>query len=136
MSTATLTSPQSNETLLRRTFQINAVVTGLMGIGFVVAASPITGLIGLDQPWVVLAIGVGLIGFAGLLYRNAVGDTIRHAEALAIMVGDFAWVIASGIVILLGILNTTGNWATAIVADVVLAFAILEWIGIRRMMKR
>lgn len=135
MSNAAASTLQTKQNLLRWTFQVNGVTCTLMGILLAAGSAPIAERIGLDQRWAIAGIGLGLIGFAGLLFRNASGERYRHVEALAIMIGDFAWVIASGIVILLGILNTTGNWAAALVADVVLVFAILEWIGIRRMTK-
>ena len=46
---------------------------------------------------------------------------------------NIAWVVASLAVIAAGWLSAAGNWAVGLVADVVLIFAILQAVGLRRM---
>lgn len=133
MSTATVSAPRDSQLLLRRTLQANGVFCTLCGLILLADSKGIANAFGLDQPAAIIALGVALLVVAAAVFVNSARENISRLEAMVTVIGDFAWVIGSGIVILLGILNTTGNWAVAIVADVTLAFAILEWIGYRRM---
>lgn len=118
--------------MLRLALRGNGVFSLLSGTAFAVASTRISEVIGLEYPIILMAVGLGLIAFAGALFFNAARAEISRLEAAAAVVGDAAWVLGSGVVIALGVLTTTGNWAVAIVADVVLLFAILQYLGIRR----
>jgi hypothetical protein len=50
---------------------------------------------------------------------------------------DLAWVIASAGLIFANLVDftTAGKWAIAILADVVLVFAIVQFVGLRRLAK-
>ncbi|MGH7455699.1 MAG: hypothetical protein ACRENG_30365, partial [bacterium] len=61
---------------------------------------------------------------------------IKLQEAWLAVVLDAAWVIGSAILIFAGTLSTTGNWLVAIVADIVLLFAVLQFFGIRRLQQQ
>jgi hypothetical protein len=45
---------------------------------------------------------------------------------------DVSWLAGSILLLAAGVLNREGNWALLVVGDIVLAFAILQAIGIRR----
>jgi hypothetical protein len=45
---------------------------------------------------------------------------------------DLAWVIGSYPLLLIVPLSTGGKWVVGIVAEVVMIFAIAQWVGIRR----
>ena len=119
--------------MLRLALRGNGVFSILSGISFVALSGPISRAIGLEYPMIMVAIGLGLLIFAGALFFNAARSEISRLEAALAVAGDIAWVLGSGVIIALGILTTTGNWAVAIVADVVLLFAILQFIGLRRL---
>lgn len=129
---ATANRLRDNQALLRRALRANAAFSTLSGATFALASGPIASAIGLDYPVIILAIGVGLLIFAAGVFRNAARAEINRLETVVTIVGDFGWVLASGAIILLGYLNTTGNWAVAAIADVVLLFAILQWVGLRK----
>ncbi len=119
--------------LLRMSLLSNALFSTVSGVAFIVASGPIAAAIGLPYPGILVAIGVSLLLFAAGLFTNARRDNVNLTEARVAVALDFAWVVGSAVVIAAGVLNTTGNWAVAMVADLVLAFAILQYVGIRRM---
>lgn len=122
--------------LLRRSLQANAVFSGLSGLVLLFAAGPISSLLGINQRAILIAIGVGLVLYAAGLLRNAQRAVPDPKEASIAVAMDLAWVVGSGIVIALGILTAAGNWVVAIVADIVLLFAILQFVGIRRLRRQ
>ena len=48
---------------------------------------------------------------------------------------DLAWVIGSYPLLFVVPFSTTGKWIVGIVAEVVLLFALMQWLGIRRIRK-
>ncbi|GAB4151839.1 MAG: hypothetical protein Tsb009_27380 [Planctomycetaceae bacterium] len=119
--------------LLRVSLFSNAVFSSVSGVCFIAASGPLAALIGLEFPMILVAIGVSLVAFAAGLVLNAKRPTVNQREAWIAVVLDLAWVVGSVVVIFTGVLSTTGNWAVAIVADVVLVFAILQFRGLRKM---
>ena len=121
-----------SEQLLRTALKSNGVFSTVTGMAFIVAAGPIAERIGLDYPWLLMVIGASLLIFAFGLFRNAMAASVDLLEARIAVALDFAWVLGSVVVVALGVLSTTGNWGVAIVADIVLVFAIAQAIGVRR----
>lgn len=118
---------------LRRALLGNAVFSSVSGMVFFVGAQPVSDAIGLSRPWVLAVIGLSLLVFAAGLFRNARRVDVNQLEAKTAIGMDIAWVVGTGVILAAGVLNSTGNWAAAIVADVVLVFAILQWIGLRKL---
>jgi hypothetical protein len=71
--------------------------------------------------------------FALGLARNARRPVVNLVEARVAIALDALWVVGSAVLVLASLLNATGNWTAAILADVVLAFAICQFIGLRRL---
>ena len=63
--------PSDNTTFLRRSLQLDGAASGLTGALLVLAAPPISRLIGLSAPGIARAVGVGLLIFAVALLWNA-----------------------------------------------------------------
>ena len=80
----------------------------------------------------VSGIGVSLLVFAVGLLRNSSRLEVNQAEAWTAVAMDLAWVAGSVAVISTGALTVGGNWLVAVVADVVLLFAVLQVMGLRR----
>lgn len=127
----TLTKPSSQ--LLKKTLLANALFSDLCGFILLLGASTIAPLIGFNSPIILAVIGLGLMGYGAWLFLNARRAVPSLAQAQIAVAADVAWVIGAAVIILLGVLNTTGNWILAGVTDVVLCFAILQWVGIRRL---
>ncbi len=118
---------------LRLSLRANAIFSAVSGSGMLFAASTIAGLLGIEQTLLVRITGVNLLGFAGLLVWLASREVIKPSLAIAVVVADLLWVAGSAALLQAGVFSTTGNWLVAGVADVVLLFAILQYVGIRRM---
>jgi hypothetical protein len=129
---------QNPDSLLRRTLQANALFSGISGLAFTAAAQPIALFLGLDAPFVLVAIGVGLLLYALALWFNAGRHPLNRPFVWAAIIGDTAWVVGSYIILLTDWLPLTsaGWWAVAIVADLVAIFAVLQFYGLRQISKR
>ncbi len=122
--------------LLRRTLQANAAFSALSGIIAIAGAKTLSLLLGVNVSSLLIGMGVALLAYAAVLLLNARRENIKLQEAWLAVVLDAAWVIGSVILIFAGTLSTTGNWLVAVVADIVLIFAVLQFFGIRRLQQQ
>ena len=118
---------------LRRSLQLDGIASGLCGLLLVVAASPISAVIGLAEPGIARVVGALLVVYAAALLWNGERATVSRAEAVAAVVLNAGWVIGSAVVILAGSLTLIGNLAVAALAAAVLLFAVLEVVGLTRL---
>jgi hypothetical protein len=122
---------------LRRTLQGNALFSTASGLLFLFGREAVAALLGLSSAAasVIAVLSIGLFVWAGLTLWVSTRTPIQRYQVFAIIGGDLLWVIGS-ILLLLGgwlPLSTAGMWAVGIVADIVALFAILQFIGWRRM---
>ncbi len=120
----------SDSNLLKRALTANAIFSALSGAILLLASERLAQLLGTSVSLVPLG-AMLLIYAAGLLW-NARRENVSRMEAWIAVALDVAWVAGSAIVIFAGVLSATGNWIVAIVADVVLLFAVLQLIGLRK----
>lgn len=125
--------PSDNATFLRRSLQLDGAASGLTGALLVLAAPPISRLIGLSAPGIARAVGVGLLIFAVALLWNASRPVPSRSEAVLAVALNAVWVVGSLILIVDGPLTLLGAGAVAAVAAAVLGFSVLEVIGLRRL---
>ena len=119
---------------LRRVLYADALTSGVSGVALVAAPALVARAIGLASGAVTVAgVGLLLLAYALWLVTNARRPLPRREEALAAIALNLAWVAGTGVVVAAGWLSRPGSWAVLAVADVVLAFAVLEIIGIRKM---
>ena len=133
-TTAASTQGSGQATLLRRSLAANAGFSALSGIALIAFHGPLDRFIGLGLPWLLIVIGVGLLGFAALIGLNLRRPRISRTEAWLTVASDIAWVAGSA-VILLGfpdLLDTGGKWLVGLVAVGVADFALLQTLGLRR----
>ncbi|MEZ4861204.1 MAG: hypothetical protein R3C14_07855 [Caldilineaceae bacterium] len=125
-------------TFARRVLLANTLFSSLSGLLFVVDGGYVATFLGLPSPtaaWVIRGLGVGLLLFALLIYQMTRQPALSKGGLLLILEADLLWVIGSAVLLWSGWLplSATGWWAVAIVADIVALFAILEFVGWRRM---
>lgn len=120
--------------LLRRTLAVNATFSGLTGVAMIVLSGPIDSFIGLGLPWLLIAAGVGLLGFAVLIGLNLRRSQLNRAEAWLTVASDVAWVAGSAIIVLgfPDLLSTGGKWLVGLIAVAVGDFALFQYLGLRR----
>ncbi len=131
-----MVTSNSPSKLLRRTLQANAAFSALSGIIAIASAKPLSLLLGVNVSSLLIGMGIALLAYAAVLFLNARRENIKLQEAWLAVVLDAAWVIGSAILIFAGTLSTTGNWLIAIVAKIVLIFAVLQFFGIRRLQQQ
>ena len=118
--------------LLKKALTVNAVFSVFSGVVILLANRWLVRFLGLSDQVSLTILGVSLIIFATILWLNARRPRIRIVDAWVAVIMDAAWVVSSYTMIFLVPLRVGGKWVIALVAEVVLAFAILQWIGIRR----
>jgi hypothetical protein len=91
--------------------------------------------LGLPDKVSLAILGVSLMVFAALLLLNARRPKVKLTDAWAAVIMDVAWVVVSYVLIWVVPFSVGGKWVVALVAEMVLAFAILQWFGIRRVRK-
>lgn len=121
--------------LLRASLRANALFSACSGMVLVLVPAGLAAAFGGFDSRLLSAAGFSLIGFAGLLTLLASRREIRPSVALTVVGLDVAWVLGSGVVLLAGVLSVAGSWAVAGVADVVLVFAGLQLVGVRRLVR-
>jgi hypothetical protein len=125
-------SVRDRQGLLRYALVGNATFSTTTGLFIIIAHEWIARLLGLPGGGSLLGLGIGLLVFAATLLINARRPELRLAEAWAVVLMDLAWVAGSYVILLVAPFTVEGKWAIAIVADMVLVFAVLQWMGIHR----
>lgn len=127
-----LASPEPGPvTDLRRLFRANAAFSLTTGAIAAIASGPVADFLGLDQPWLVRVVGLGLVAFAGLLVvTSRQSPELLKAAAPAISAGDLGWVVAT--VVIIGWLSVEGALLMATIAVLVLALGIGQYRAGRR----
>ncbi|HXM19872.1 MAG TPA: hypothetical protein VN948_01235 [Terriglobales bacterium] len=126
---------QSNEEpqrLLKKALMGNALFSILSGVAILFANRWLVQFLGLPEKISLAILGFGLIGYAATLLLNARRPKIKITDAWVAVVMDLIWVVGSYVLILFVPFSVGGKWIVALVAELVLAFAILQWFGIRR----
>jgi hypothetical protein len=129
---------QSKFTFLRRALQSNAFFSLLTGLAFMVAAGPVARFLGANIPAaIVLAVGVSLLPFGYGVYRVAAQPEIVPRQAGIITVMDITWVVGSYLLLALAwdAFSVAGRWFVGLQAEAVFTFAVLQFIGLRRLRK-
>lgn len=118
---------------LRQSLRANAVFSTVSGLTFALASGFIASFLGAVESWLVLAIGVQLLCFAGMLVWLASRSEISAPLAMAVITADLLWILGTGIVVYVDLLTRAGNILIVVLADVVLLLAVLQAIGVRRL---
>jgi len=127
----------NNSSLLKNALLGNSAFSFTSGLAFVLFSKAIANFLGLSTSWIILALGLGLILYGLQIYSAARANPINTSVAKFAVYADGAWVLGSAVLIFANLVDftTAGKWAIAIVADLVLVFAILQYVGLRRIAK-
>ena len=124
-----------SSSMIRSMLYGNAVFSGISGLLFIFASQPIARFLGVDMPLAILLLGIGLVGYAALIYVNASRPEISRSFVLFAVVADSIWVLLSILLLLTNWVPFTvpGKWAVGIVAAIVDVFAMLQFFEWRKM---
>ena len=92
-------------------------------------------ILGLSPDVSLVILGIGLIVFAASLVISARRQHLKTSDAWIAVLMDLAWVLGSYLLIFVVPFSTGGKWVVGAVAELVLLFAVLQFVGIRRMQK-
>ncbi len=126
---------QDRQRLLRLALTCNALFSLISGLVICFADRRVVHLLGLSEGNSLLALGIGLIGFAVFLFLGARRRVVSVPQARIIVLMDILWVVGSYALLFVVPFSTGGKWLVGIVAEFVLAFAIAQWLGIRKIGK-
>lgn len=112
----------------------NGTFSLLSGLALITLAESIARLMGIANNEVLRYVGIGLIVFAGTVLYAAFKKPISKQQVWSIIVQDWAWVVASILVIVLQTwqLTATGYWMIGVVAIIVGDFAIFQMRYLKR----
>lgn len=126
---------EERERFLRKALMGNALFSTLSGLTILFAQGWVLRILGLASNVNLLILGVGLIVFAVTLVVNARRQQVKKSDAWIAVLMDVAWVLGSYILIFIVPFSTEGKWVVGVVAELVLLFAVLQFVGIRRIEK-
>jgi hypothetical protein len=120
--------------LLKNALRGNAIFSILSAIVALVASGSIADLMGVDANLPFLIVGVGLVIWAVEVFVISSQDPIRPQLVKLVIGGDLLWVVGSAALLLFDPFDfaTEGKWLVLVLADVVLTFAIVQYVGLRR----
>lgn len=128
-------SNKERQQLLRVALLCNALFSTISGLTLVLAGQWVVRLIGLPEATNLIVLGISLLVFAVTLVLFARKNPIKLSDAWIAVILDLAWVMGSYPLLFLVPLSARGKWVVAIVAEVVMLFALAQWLGIRRIRK-
>lgn len=125
----------NNQATIRPILLGNAIFSILSGSLFTVFSTLIANFLGVSASTIILLIGIGLIGYAALIYVNASRAEVSRSFVLFAILGDLAWVVLSIMLLLTNWVPFTveGKWAIGIIAAIVDVFATLQFMEWRKM---
>jgi hypothetical protein len=126
---------KERQQLLRRALLANSSFSTISGLALVFAEKEIVRLLGLPDTVSLVPLGISLLVFASILAIFARKKPIKLLDAWIAVVMDAAWVIGSYPLLFVAPFSTGGKWIVGIVAEVIMVFALLQWLGIRRIRK-
>jgi hypothetical protein len=137
-NTQAVSTPDSKSGLLRNAMRANGVFSAVSGAAALLFSSTLADTTGIQPPLVFTVLGVILILYAIDLFWVTSRPQLDIRFGWAAVVLDLAWVLGSLVLLLTDLLplTTAGKWIIAILADIVLVFAIVQFIGIRRLARK
>lgn len=116
--------------LLKTSLLANAIFSALSGLSFIILSRQATTFLGWSSPWLIIVIGIGLLGFSVVVARAAFTlntETIKH-----IIIMDILWVVTSAILLLTPWISLASKWVVADLALIVAIFVFLQSLGLQK----
>ncbi len=87
-----------NQETLRPVLRTDLVGSAISALAVIAAAGPLSDRIGVPT-WTLVALGIVLIPWVGLLYLTTRRATLRPAEVTVVVVGNLAWAVAAAVIV-------------------------------------
>lgn len=132
MSEAVRQSVDEEGRRMRRVLSANAWFSLLSGAALVGGAVLVDDALGVS-PWILVGVGAALVPY-GMVLRRAAQPGVPDRRLVAVATAaDLAWVAGAAVVVAVpGAMTGLGKAALAILTIVVLDFAALQLVGLRR----
>lgn len=128
-------SNSDSQRLLRNSLIGNAFFSILSAVIILGSGQWLAEFLGLREHLTLTILAIGLIGYAGILLINARRPQIRLGDAWTAVALDAVWVLGSYTLVFVAPFTSGGKWLVVGVAEVVFCFALLQSLGIRRVMR-
>jgi hypothetical protein len=122
--------------LLRGALQGNASFSVVSGALILAMNRTLVEFLGLPSSTSLTPLGIGLLGYGGWLLWNARREKIKIVDAWIAVILDIVWVVGSYVLLFAVRFSIGGKWAVAVVAELVFLFALMQWLGLRRVGRR
>jgi hypothetical protein len=126
---------QEGSSLLRKALMGNALFSTISGLVVLFAPGWVSRVLGLGNNANLTILGIGLLVFAAILVINVRRQQVKTSDAWVAVSMDVVWVLLSCVLIFIVPFSTAGKWVVFSVAELVLLFAVLQFVGIRRIQK-
>jgi len=122
-----------HQSLLHTVLRLNAAFSGVFGLIFVLFPGFISDWLGIPSTTVLIITGVLLVGWEIYVLQLVRQSQIEPSGVWTVIFGDLAWVLGSIALLIGGWLPLTkpGIWFVAVIADIVLVFAVVQSLGLR-----
>jgi hypothetical protein len=123
----------STDSLLRFALRLDATLTGLFGVALAAAAGPLSALTGLT-PTQEYVTGAALVLYGVVVYSLAGLHSVRRA-GIGVVLANLVCTVAAIAVVVSGALPLTGLGVVSLLATggYTAVFAVVQWLGVRRM---
>jgi len=112
--------------------QGNALFSVISGALILAINRTLVEFLGLPSSASLTPLGIGLLVYAGWLLWNARREKIRIVDAWMAVALDIVWVVGSYGLLFVVRFSSSGKWVVALVAEAVLLFAVMQFLGLRR----
>lgn len=128
-------SPTVSIPTLRRALQGDGLFGILSGLIVALGAAALSKWMGLESSGILVISGLGLIAYGFALFWYSSNRPLTRSFALTIIGINILWIIGSIFLLTANPLplTTEGRWLVLLAADMVVCFAIWQFVGLRRM---
>jgi hypothetical protein len=125
----------AHRSLLHTVLRFNAGFSGLFGLLFLILPGTFAGILGVESHLAIRIAGAGLLIWELFVSFIVMAEKISPTLVWIVILGDLVWVVGSAALLLGGWLpmTTSGKWFIAIIADIVLLFAVVQFFGLRKL---
>jgi riboflavin transporter FmnP len=129
----TAISAPTSDSMLRFALRLDATLTGLLGVALAAAAGPLSSWTGFTPTQEYIA-GAALVLYGVVVFRLAGAPSVRQA-GVGVVIANLVCTVAAVALVVSAALPLTALGIAALLGSAVYtgAFAVLQYLGVRRM---